>query len=85
MADGKDCGTYEGGVLVMQDRMAYAGVAKVDVNLKSDDPEASGASNGSNIDTPNINVKIGMRKPCAVAIALFQYVYLRKQALHKTH
>ena len=62
--------------------MADADEAKIDVNAKADTPDAFDASN---IDTPNINVKIGMRKLCTVAIALFQYVYFRKQALHKTH
>ena len=48
--------------------MADADVAKVDVNAKADAPDASDASN---IDTPKINMKRGIGKPCAVAITLY--------------
>ena len=64
LAAGKDGGTGEGGVLVTQERMEDADAAKVDENGKADAPDAS------KIDTNKINVKRGIRKPCAVAIAL---------------
>ena len=67
LTSGEDGGTDEGGVLVMQERMADADATKVEVNTKVDAPDASGASK---IDTNKINVKKEIGKPCAVAIAL---------------
>ena len=64
-----------------EERMTDADADKVDVNAKSDAPDASDASNGSKIDNPKINVKRGIGKPCAVPITLFLRVYLRHQAL----
>ena len=65
---GKDGGTGEGCVLVMQDRMAGADADKVDVNSKADAPDASDASK---IDTTKIDVKRGIGKLCAFSIALY--------------
>ena len=56
-------GTGEGVVLVMQESMTDTDVAKVDTNAKADNPDASNASNASKIDTPKIDVKIGILKP----------------------
>ena len=67
LTDRKDGGTGEGGGLVMQERMTYSDAAKVSVNAKADTPDAS---NASNMDTPKINVKIGIVKPCTIAISL---------------
>ena len=53
-------GTGEDSFLVTQERMADAGVAKVDVNAKADAPDASNASNVSNIKTPKIHLKRGI-------------------------
>ena len=63
--DGKDGGTGEGGVLVTQERMTDTDSAKVDVNTKAD---ACNASNSSRINTPEINLKKGIVKPCIVVI-----------------
>ena len=68
LTSGKDGGTFEGGVLVNQERMIDADTAKVDVNAKADAPDASAASE---IDTPKIDVKRGIGKLCAVVIALY--------------
>ena len=67
----------EGGVLVMQQSTTEVDADKVDTNAKSDAPDtsdasdASDASNASNIDTPNINVKRGIRKKCANKIKIY--------------
>ena len=63
--------TGEGGVLVTQERITDADVAKVDANTKEDAPDASNASSASKIDTHKINVKRGIGKPCAIEIALY--------------
>ena len=63
----KYCGTCGGGVLVTQERMIDADGDKVDADTKTAAPYASDASN---IDTPNIDVKRGIGKPCTVAIEL---------------
>ena len=52
--------------------MKDANAAKVDANAKAD------ASDASKIDTPKIDVKIGIVKPCDVAIILSCRVYLRQ-------
>ena len=44
--------------------------AKVDASARADTPKISDASNDSKINNPKIDVKIGMRKLCTVAIAL---------------
>ena len=75
---GKYCVSGEGGVLVTQEMMMGTDTAKVDMNAKSDAP---GASDASQIDTPKINVKIGIVKPYTVAIALSQCVSLIQQVL----
>ena len=54
-----------------EERMTDADADKVDVNAKSDAPDASDASNGSKIDNPKINVKRGIGKRYAVPITLF--------------
>ena len=56
--------------------MIDADAAKVDANPKSDAPDAS------NINTPKIDVKRRIKKPCDDNIVLSFYVYLRQQALH---
>ena len=61
-------------ILVTQERITDSDTAKVDANVKSDAPDAS---NASKINTPNIDVKTGIVKPCAVAIKLSQHVSLR--------
>ena len=61
--------------------MTYADTYKVDANAKADVPDASDASDASKIDTPNIDVKRGVGKPCAVAIVLSRRLYLRNKAL----
>ena len=71
----KDVGTGEGGVLVTQDRMEDADASKVDVNAEADAPDSS------KIDTTKINVKRGIGKLCAVAIALSWHVSFRQQSL----
>ena len=65
----KDGETSEGGVLVTQERTTDSDTAKVDANSKAD------SSDGSNTNTPNINVKRGIGKLCAIAISLFRNVY----------
>ena len=65
--------------------MTDADAAKVDADTKSDVPNASAASEGSNIDTPNINVKRGIGKPCAIAFLISWRVSLRQQALCDAH
>ena len=55
-----------------QERMTDTDTAKVDANAKAD------ASDASKIDTPKIDVKIGIVKPCDVAIILSCRVYLRQ-------
>ena len=55
----------EGGVLVTQERMTDTDSAKVDVNTKAD---ARNASDSSRINTPEINLKKGIGKPCIVVI-----------------
>ena len=50
-----------------QERMIDADGDKVDADTKTAAPYASDASN---IDTPNIDVKRGIGKPCTVAIEL---------------
>ena len=82
LTEGNYVGTDEGGVLLKEERMTDADADKVDVNAKSDAPDASDASNGSKIDNPKINVKRGIGKRYAVPITLFWRVYLRHQALH---
>ena len=54
------------GFLVTQERMTDSDAAKVDVNVKADAPDAY--NNTSKINTLNIDVKIGIVKPCAVSI-----------------
>ena len=71
-------GTGEGGLLFMQVRMTDTDAAKVDVNAKSDAPDALDTSK---IDTPNIDVKRGIGKPRAVVISMSWYVSLIQQAL----
>ena len=66
----KDCGTGEGGVLVTQERMTDTDATKVDANAKADGPDASDASDGSKINTPNINGKGGIGKPCTIDIVI---------------
>ena len=63
---GKDNGNCEDGLLVTQERMTDADAAKVDVNVKADAPDSS--NDTSKINTLNIDVKIGIVKPCAVSI-----------------
>ena len=72
---GKDSGTGEYGVLVTQERMTDADAAKVDANTKADAPD------GSRINTPNIDAKRGIGKPCTIVITLSQRVYLIYKAL----
>ena len=67
LTSGKDGGTGKGGVLVMQERMVDSDADKVDANAKADAPNASGASK---IKTTKIDVKRGILKTCAIAIAL---------------
>ena len=69
LTDGKDGGTSEGGVMVVQERKTDADTARVDANSKAD------SSDGSKIDASNINVKRGIGKLCAIAISLFWNVY----------
>ena len=73
---GKDGGSGEGGVLATQQRTTDTDAAKVDTNAKSD---ATHASDTSKIDTPNIDVKTGIGKQCAVVIALSWNVCLIHQ------
>ena len=77
----KNGGTSEGGVLVTQEKMPDADAAKVDTNKKADTPNVSDASKGSNIDTTNIDVKRGIRKPQDIACALYWIVFMRQQTL----
>ena len=79
LAAGKDGGTGEGGVLVNQYRMTDADAEKVDANEKSDNPDTS---DSFKIDTPMIDVKRGIGKPCAVAIKLYRHEYLIQHSLH---
>ena len=58
--------------------MTDADPAKFYVNAKTDAPDSSG---GSNINTPNIYVKIEIGKMCSVVIALSRHASLRRQAL----
>ena len=81
LTPGKYDGTGEGGVLVIREMTKDALAAKVDMNTKSDDPDAS---NASKIDTTKIDVKIGIGKPLPVLIALYQRVSLRQQSLYDT-
>ena len=53
--------------MVTQERISDADTTKFDENAKSNSPDASSASK---IDTPKIDVKIGIGKPCAVAMTL---------------
>ena len=69
LTDGKDGGTSEGGVMVVQERKTDADTARVDANSKAD------SSDGSKTDTPNINVKRGIGKLCTIFISLFWHVY----------
>ena len=64
--------------MLIKERKTDADVAKVDANEKSDAPNASVASDGSKIDTPNIDMKRGIEKPCAVVIALSWRMYFRQ-------
>ena len=61
-----------------QERVIGTDVAKVDANAKADAPNAS---DSSKINTPKINVKRGIGKPCIIVITLSKCVYLRQQAL----
>ena len=63
----KDDETGKFGVLVIQERIADADAAKVNVNAKSDAPDTS---DSSKIDTTKSDVKIGIVKPCTLEIAL---------------
>ena len=63
LTSGKDSGTGEGGLLMMKERMKDTDVAKFDINAKSDVPDASDASNGSNIDNTKVNVNREIVKP----------------------
>ena len=54
------------GFLVTQERMTDSDAAKVDVNVKADAPDSS--NDTSKINTLNIDVKIGIVKPCSVSI-----------------
>ena len=81
MTSGKDGGTGKGGVLVTQESMIDANTAKVYVKAKADAPDASNNPDTSKIDTPKIDVRRGIGKPCAIAIALSWRVSLRQQAL----
>ena len=65
--------------MVTQESTTDADAAKVNVNAKSDAPDAS---NASKIDTPKINVKIMIVKPCAISIILSRQVSLRYLALN---
>ena len=67
----KDGGKGDGGVLVTQERMADADADKVDANAKADAPDASDAYNSSKIETPKIDLKRGIGKPCVIVIALY--------------
>ena len=58
--------------------MADTDTTKVDVNAKAD---ALDASDASNIDTTNINMKRGIVKPCAVAMALYCCMSMIKKVL----
>ena len=51
--------------MVTQERMTDTDSAKVDVNTKAD---ARNASDSSRINTPEINLKKGIGKPCIVVI-----------------
>ena len=82
---GNDGVMGEGGVLVTKEKMIDDDTAKVDVNAKADAPNASNTSGVSNIDTHKIHVKIGIGKPCTVAIGLSWCVSLEQQALCDTH
>ena len=78
LTSGKYGVTGEVGFLVTQERMTDNDMAKVDANTKADTPDASDASK---INTPKINVKRGIGKSCAVAIALSSHVSLIQQDL----
>ena len=67
---GKDGGTGDGGVLVTQERMTDTDTAKFDANTKADATNASDASYASKINTPNINGKGGIGKPCTIDIVI---------------
>ena len=69
---GKDFGTGEENLLVTQERMKDTDAAKVNANAKTD---ALDASDGSKIDIFNINVKIGIGKPCTVTIRMSRHMY----------
>ena len=71
LKDGNNDGTGYGVVLVTQDRMIDSYTAKVDVKAKADATKKSDDSDASKINTPKINVKRGIGKPFAVAIALY--------------
>ena len=58
----------KGGVLVTPESMTDADAAKIGANAK---PDASDASNASNIDTPKIDAKRGIGKLCMVVIELY--------------
>ena len=77
LKSGKYGETGEGGVLVMQEITKDSDTAKVDANVKADAPDDSNVFNGSKIDTPKINVKRGIEKPCAAEIVLYWRMSLR--------
>ena len=52
------------------------------MNVKAD---ASNASVRSNINTPKINVKRGIGKPCAVEVSMSRHVYLIQKSLCDAH
>ena len=81
---GKDFGTGEGGVLARQERMTDSEASNIDTNAKADAPNASGTSDGSNNDTPKIDVKIGIGNMCTIAITLYRRMSLSQKALRDT-